>query len=99
MVELEPMVINTFDSKGINFSPVYFEAGEMRDKQFIVVGKRQIEITKEDPVANFVLREREKVRITHHYDVVRLDDPRVSINNVNFSYIRLDSYKELMVET
>jgi len=98
VVELEPMLTNFKDPDSNNFAPLECYVNDRLDKQFIVVGKKQKKTDRENPVIAFALRNEPSVRITHEYDVVRIDDPRIWINNVRFNSIRLESFKELIHE-
>lgn len=99
VVELEPMAINYKNPRSNNFSKADFSIADRKNKQFIVVGKRQTKTKSDDPVVAFAMQGEKSIRITHEYDVVRIDDPSIWINNVRFNYIRLDSYKELIFES
>lgn len=98
VVELEPIRINCKYPQAENYSNAVYYC-DRRDKQFIVIERREIEVSEKDPVISFVLRDEPSVRVTHQYNIVRIDDPSIWINNVPFRFIRLESFKELIFES
>ena len=98
VVELEPMRINYKDPRSENYSDGEGYFSDRRDKQFIVIERREIKVSEKDPVISFVLTDKPSIRITHQYNLVRIDDPSIWVNNVAFRFIRLESFKELIYE-
>lgn len=99
VIELEHVSINCKYPRAENYSNGEGYSADRRGKQFIVIERKEIEVSEKDPVISFVLRDKPSVRITHQYNLVRIDDPSIWINNVPYRYIRLESYKELIFET
>ena len=98
VIELEPMKINYKYPHSENYSSGEGYFSDRKDKQFIVIERREIEAPERDPVVAFVMKDKPSVRITHQYNLVRIDDPSIWINNVPYRYIRLESFKELIYE-
>ena len=99
VIELEHMRINYKDPRSENYSNGEGYFSDRRDKQFIVIERKEIKVFDRDPIISFVLKDKPSVKITHQYNLVRIDDPSIWINNVPYRYIRLDSYKELIFES
>lgn len=98
VIELEPMKINYKYPHSENYSSGEGYFSDRKDKQFIVIERREISESNRDPVVSFVMKDKPSVRITHQYNLVRIDDPSIWINNVPYRYIRLESFKELIYE-